>query len=466
MSTAPSTELCRITVIGPVRKVDLAVPTTTTVAALLPLLVRHTTDGRPGLELADRAWVLQRLGQEPFDLTGTAESHDWLEGEELYLRPATDPLPDLDFDDLADGVATVVNRRGDRWRPEYRRVLFLLLSAAAMAVLGAVLVGHGPAGPQVAAGGAIAAVFLTAALVCGRQLPDGAFSLLFGCGAAGFAALAAAVAADAPRRLVPDGPAVLAAAVAAVAVVAVLLLAGRTFAPHLPWVPLLVIGVTGLAAVLVALLRGATGLTMQRTGGTAAVLIFAVVVLAPRLAVKFSRLRGPQLPKTSEDMSYDIEPATVEGIKRRTDDAEAYLTAAMVTAALVLPVLFDLTVGFQGWAGWTLVLLCSCAILLRARAFLGVWQRGALVVAGSVGVVMVIVRLAGQLWPTARWALLGVLLALLLPLVLSALRPWPRRMLPFWEYAATFFDVATGIALLPVLAQLLGLYGWARGLFG
>jgi type VII secretion integral membrane protein EccD len=262
------------------------------------------------------------------------------------------------------------------------------------------------------------------------------------------------------------GPAVLAAAVAVVAVVALLMLAGRTFAPHLPSVPLLVIGVTGLAAVLVALLHGATGLTMQRTAGTAAVLIFTVVVLAPRLAVKFSRLRGPQLPKTSEDMSYDIEPATVEAIKRRTDDADAYLTAAMVTAALVLPVLFQLTVGFRGWAGWTLVLLCASAILLRARTFLGVWQRGALVLAGTVGVVMVIVKLSDLLWPTARWALLGVLLVLLLPLVLSALRPWPRRMLPFWEYAATFFDVATGVALLPVLAQLLGLYGWARGLFG
>ncbi len=40
------------------------------------------------------------------------------------------------------------------------------------------------------------------------------------------------------------------------------------------------------------------------------------------------------------------------------------------------------------------------------------------------------------------------------------MRPWPRRMLPFWEYSATFFDVATGVAVLPVLAQVLGLYGW------
>ena len=104
--------------------------------------------------------------------------------------------------------------------------------------------------------------------------------------------------------------------------------------------------------------------------------------------------------------------------------------------------------------------------MLRARTFFGVWQRCALAAAGTVGAIMVIMKLSGQMWPTGRWILLAVLFALLLPLVLSALRPWPRRMLPFWEYSARFFDVASGVALLPVLAQLLGLYGWARGLFG
>ena len=39
-------------------------------------------------------------------------------------------------------------------------------------------------------------------------------------------------------------------------------------------------------------------------------------------------------------------------------------------------------------------------------------------------------------------------------------------MLPFWEYTAGGLDVATGLAVLPVLAQVLGLYAWARGLFG
>ncbi|MBO4161974.1 type VII secretion integral membrane protein EccD [Micromonospora sp. MMS20-R2-23] len=464
-----SAELCRITVVGPARRVDLAVPATTTVAALLPLLAQRTTEGDPRGETGagDGAWVLQRLGQPPFELAGTPESLDWLEGEELHLRPAEDPLPELDFDDLADGIATIVNRRPDRWQPEYRRTLFILLSVVVMGAVATVLTAHPPALPQVVAAGTLGVAFLVAALCCGRQLDDGAFSLLFGGGAAGFAAVAASSAVDGdPARVAVTGPAVLAAAVTVLAVAAVLLLAHRTFAPHLPAAPLLVVGLTGLVTTAVLLIRDGSGMTMRRAAAVAILLIFVVIVLAPRMAVKLSRLRGPQLPKTSEDMSYDIEPATSEQVRQRTDDADTYLTVAMVTAALVLPVLFHFTVGAPGWAGWSLVLVVASAILLRSRTFLCLWQRCALVVAGTVGLLMVITKLSDLLSPTWRWVLISALVGLLVPLVLAALRPWPRRMLPFWEYTATFFDVTTGVAVLPILAQVLGTYAWARGLFG
>ncbi|WKU05738.1 type VII secretion integral membrane protein EccD [Micromonospora sp. HUAS LYJ1] len=466
MSATLSAELCRVTVVGPARRVDLAVPATTTVATLLPLLVQQTTEGAQRPE-TDPAWVLQRLGQTPFELAGTPESLDWLEGEELHLRPARDPLPELDFDDLADGIATAVNRRPDRWQPEYRRVLFLALSVVLMGVVATVLTAHGPALPQVVAGVVLAAAFLATAVACGRRLTDGAFSLLFGGGAAGFAAVAAAGAVDGdPERIAVTGAAVLAAAVTVLTVAALLLLAQRTVAPHLPLPPLLVAGLTGLVTTVVLLIRDGSGMSMPRAAAIAVLAIFVVIVLAPRLAVKLSRLRGPQLPKSSEDMSYDIEPVPSEQVHRRTDDADTYLTGAMVTAALVLPALFHLTMGVPGWAGWSFVLVVASAILLRSRTFLGLWQRCPLVAAGTVGYLMVITKLADLLSPAWRWVLLSALVALLVPLVLAALRPWPRRMLPFWEYAATFFDVATGVAVLPILAQVLGGYAWARGLFG
>ncbi|XVU28954.1 type VII secretion integral membrane protein EccD [Actinoplanes sp. CA-054009] len=459
MSAPTSAELCRVTVIGPGRQVDLAVPVGTPVADLLPMLLRHTSAGT-GLDrdTPEGPWVLQRLGESPFELSGTPQSLDWLEGEQLHLRRAEDPLPELDFDDLAEGVATMVNRRADRWQAEYRRPLFLVLSAIVLAIVARAVVAGGARPAQVIAAGALAAGLLAATLVSARKLTDGNFALLFGAGATGFAALAAA-------RAVDDG-AVLAGAVAAVVVCAILLVTQRTVTPYLPFGPMLFLGVTALTVVLIVLLGAAAGASTAQASAGAVVVLFGVVVLAPRVAVKLSRLRGPQLPKTGEDMAYDIEPAGSDVVRDRTSDADTYLTVAIAVAAVLLPVLFHFAAAEPGWAGWTLVLVVSSAIMLRARTFLGLIQRLALVAAGVAGYGQVILRFAGSLPDGGRYTLVGVLLVLLIPLVMAALRPWPQRMLPFWEYAATFLDVATGVAVLPVAAQVLGLYGWARGLFG
>ncbi|WP_406077942.1 type VII secretion integral membrane protein EccD [Micromonospora sp. NBC_00858] len=469
MSTALNGALCRITVIGPDRRVDLAVPSTTPVAQLLPVLLRHTTAGgrSPGGDIPEGAWVLQRLGQSPFELTGTPESLEWLEGEELYLRVAEDPLPELDFDDLAEGVATVVNRRNDRWQPEYRRILFLILSVVGMGTIAAVLVDRGPVAPRVIAAAVLATSFLAVALVSARRLTDGAFALLFGLGSAAFAAVAWSSAVDGdPEGVALTGPAVLFGSVAVVCVVAVLLLAQRTVIPRMPFAPFLVLGVTALMVLGVLLLQVGSGLTAEQTSAVAVSVVFALVVAAPRGVVKLSRLRGPQLPKTGEDMSYDIEPALADEVKGQANDADTYLTVVMLSAAVLVPVLFWFTMRVPGWAGWTLVFVLASAILLRARTFFGIWQRVSLTVAGTVGYLMVVMKLSDMLPSAWRYALLGGLLALLVPLVLAALRPWPQRLLPFWEYSATFFDVATAVAVLPVLAQVVGLYAWARGLFG
>ncbi|WP_018909447.1 type VII secretion integral membrane protein EccD [Salinispora arenicola] len=468
MTAALDGQLCRITVIGPDGRADLAVPPTTPVATLLPVLLRHTSEAhRLEGDSPETSWVLQRLGEEPFDLSGTPESLDWLEGEELHLRRAEDPLPELDFDDVAEGIATVVNRRGDRWQPEYRRVLFLLLSVVAMGAIALLLVDRIPVLHQVVGAGLIGLAFLAVALVFAYKHNDGAFSLLFGGGAAAFAALAASSVVDGdPQGIAVNGSSVLAAAVGAVVVAAVLLTAQRTVTPHLPFTPMLALGVAGLMTLGVLLLQSASGMTLQRTAALAIAVVFAAVVVAPRVVVKFARLRGPQLPKTGADMSYDIEPVPSDVVRDRTHDADMYLSALMLASATVLPVLFHLTIQGPGWASWTYVLVIASAILLRARTFLGIWQRVSLTATGTVGYLMVIMRLSQSLSDGWRWALLGALVALVIPLVLAALRPWPRRMLPFWEYTATFFDVVTGVIVLPVLAQILGLYGWARGLFG
>ena len=467
MSATIQADKCRITVVGPERRVDLAVPVTTTVAGLLPVLVGHAVPAHHQDSATGSGWVLQRLGEAPFEPSGTPETLEWLNGEEIHLRRTEDPLPELDFDDLAEGVATVINRRSDRWQPEYRRVLFLVLSAMAMVAVALVIVDRGPVLAQTVSAGVLAAVLLAAALVAARRMTDGAFGLLFGCGSAFFAAVAASSAVDGdPEGVAWTGPAGLAAAAAIVVVTAVLLVSQRTVTPRLPFTPLLLAGFCAAVVAVILLSRSLTGMTTARVAAVAAAVIFALVVLAPRGAVKFARLRGPQLPKTGADMQYDIEPENSELVHSRTDEADTYLVAGLGAAALLLPFLFAFMMRTPGWSGWTLVAVLSAAFLLRARSFFGLWHRLALVTAGTAGCLLVIARLSGTLSIGGRYLLVAGLVALLVPLIMAAMRPWPRRMLPFWEYAATFFDVVTGVAVLPVLAQVLGLYGWARGLFG
>ncbi|WP_043475327.1 EsaB/YukD family protein, partial [Kitasatospora sp. MBT66] len=136
MTTAPppveTTEVCRITVDGPAGRADLAVPVTTTVAALLPVLTR---DLPATPDRATPAWVLQRLGEDPLDPEATPATAGLRHGDVLRLRPAEDPLPALHFDDIADGVADRVGRGPGRWHPGLTRALALLLAGTALAAL-------------------------------------------------------------------------------------------------------------------------------------------------------------------------------------------------------------------------------------------------------------------------------------------------------------------------------------------
>src|SRR6266566_8239494 len=96
-------DLCRLTVCGPAKSVELAVPVHVPLIDLLPALVGHLGDDLADAGLEHGGWVLQRLGDPPLreDLSIAALGlHD---GDVVHLRPRSDQLPPPDFDDLIDG---------------------------------------------------------------------------------------------------------------------------------------------------------------------------------------------------------------------------------------------------------------------------------------------------------------------------------------------------------------------------
>jgi type VII secretion integral membrane protein EccD len=464
MTTTTAADVCRITVVGSTRRLDLAVPVTVTVSQLMPVLLANVEKPESGAAPHTGGWALQRLGGLPFDPNGTPESLDWLEGEELYLRRVADALPELDFDDLAEGIATTMNRRGDRWQPDYRRPLFLVLTAVPLLFFAYALTDHAATVLTGVGGFAVGGGLLLAAVLVARLAADRPLSLAFGLGATLLIGLTAADLADAaPGRLALTVTAIGVGAGAALGAAVVLLVSTRLWARKFLYQPLLMVAVLAVAVLIMLWLRTHLGMSRQGVAGCLAAAGFALIVFSPKAALRLARLRGLQLPKTGEELQFDNQPRPAAELAEQTDEADNYLTAAVVS---VMPYLMAEMMRANGWPGYTTVLVLASALALRSRAFYGVAQRVALAAAGTIGYLMVLNRFLHAADPTERVVLLAGLVMLLGVMVMAAVRPWPRRLLPIWEFLATVFDVITGLAVIPLVLELLSAYSWARGLFG
>lgn len=458
--TAMQGELCRITVYGPQGRADLAVPMSVPLTSLLPVLLRHT-GGRE--DVAD-TWVLQRLGEAPLDAAGTPESLDWKEGEEFHLRPRLDPLPELDFDDIADGMATAVSRQPGRWKPEFNRWLFLGFAIFAQVVLAWILLMPGPLGLSAIGTAVVALGLVVAAVACGVRSDDGALLLLLGLGGCGFAAIAGAVGVagvDAAFDL--QGAPILVGSLT-FALAGGLLIGGRAaWSPGLPFVPFGAVVATGVAGAISMWLHLGAGLTTTQTAGLVSAVLIAVLVFAPRIGIRFARIRGPQLPRTASELQYDIEPAPAEQMVRQTAYADGYLTIFCIASAVVFTCAFPF-LAEQDLFPKLLAFLVAAAVLMRSRALLGAWQRVPLSIAGSVGLVLLALSLVDPMAANWRGVSAGGLALVFFLLVLAMLRPPPRRLLPIWGHLANWTETLSAVAVIPILLQLFGVYGWATGL--
>lgn len=470
--TGAQAELCRITVFGPAGRADLAVPVAIPVGSLLPVLLKHTTDPNEhivaGVEVTgEQSWVLQRLGEPPLDPEGTPDSLEWLEGETFYVRPAANPLPELAFDDISDGMATALSRQKDRWKPEFSRWLFLTLGVGVTAVMAVLAVGSGSKLTSALTAAVIGLLLAATSIPVSRKVEDQPLALMFAVPGLVHLALGAAVSADGVNAALDLRPSAVALGGLTLAIASAMLLGAATlWAPKLPVAPLGVLMGAGLAAFLG--MRAHLDLELQpaSAAGICSVIALGVLVGVPQLVIRMARLRGPQLPRTAEELQTDIDPLDAEQIIERTKNADRYLISFMVTAALVFtfsyPVLFEA----PGWAPTTLGVLVTISALVRSGGFLNVWQRIALVAAGVMGCVELLLAFGELLTFGWRVAVLLVVLVVLVALVLAVLRPPTQRLVPIWVQRAQWIESLVAAATIPVLLQILGVYAWARGLAG
>ena len=458
-------DLCRLTVCGPSRSVELAVPVHVPLIDLLPALVGHLGDGLADAGLEHGGWVLQRLGDLPLREDQSVAVLGLHDGDVVHLRPRADQLPPLDFDDLIDGVATGISGRADRWRPEMSRCLLTGLLAVPLAAGLIVLAGHpGLLSDLIAAVLAVVLLVLTGA--ASRALDDLPASGVLGAAAICYASLGAAelpmlrgghvLATTATVR-----PALLAAAagMTGAAVAVALLRGGRN--------PALIAAVlAGCLASAGGVLASVTRMDVTAVAGVLVALIMSLGNWVPVLAFRLAGMRLDPTPGSPDELQADLDPVPSKFVLERTRWADRYMTALYTGLAVVVVGCLTVLGLSTGWAARVVAIDVIILMLLHARVLVAARHRLAVVVPAIAGAA-VLACAAGLRADVSVWPSLLAGLVVVAGLLLLGERSLPgHRLLPHWGRAGDILHTLTAAALIPEVLWLLNLYGFARAVRG
>ncbi len=463
MTSPGGTDLCRITVVGPSRRVDIALPGYVSFADLFPMVARYAGLDGPDVVGEKGGWVLQRLGQDPFSPAMTPLQAGLRDGEMIYLRPHREQLPRMSFDDVADVIASGLSDRPGRWAPQHARWVALGAGAAALAAGAVLIAGSGPPWPVPAgAAAAIAVALLLAVAAVARAAGDSRAAAVLGYAAIPYAFLAGLLVPARSSALTHLGAVHLLSALAAAALAAVVAAAASAEVP-LFFGPV----VAALLGVLGAWVGYAFGIGLAAAAAVIVVPALALTPLIPAVSFRMARMALPQVPRHADDLRRDT--LTIDGAEvfDRTAVADRFVTGATSAIGLVAAVA-EAALAFS--RGWLAVLACAalaCVLLLRCRLFQGLAQRLWLLIPGFGGLILLAAgtihgttqarHLALALGPLVAGTALVVGVGLWLP---------GHRPSPFWGRVADISDTVLNVGLFPVALGLAGVFGKARGLGG
>jgi type VII secretion integral membrane protein EccD len=460
---APIDDLCRLTLCGPDRNVELAVPVHVPLIDMLPALVGHLGEGLADLGLEQGGWVLQRLGDPPLREDLSVASLGLHDGDVVHLRPRADQLPPLDFDDLIDGVAVGISGRPDRWRAETTRRLLTALLAAPLLAAFCVLAAHvGGVSALLAGTMAVALIAVTAAAA--RAFADLPVTHVVGGAAICFAGLAAGQVPllrgggdEAVISAFTLRPALLAAGVAvAGATVAVGILRGGR---HPAWAA--VVTVALLAAVGGAVATAAR-LSQAQVAGVLIALIMPVGSWVPVLSFRLAGMRLDPPPSDPEELQSNLEPVPGEEVLDRTRWADRYMTALYGGLGFVAAGCLAVLCSSAGWPARVVAIDVIVLLLLHSRLLVAARQKLAIILPAVAGAVALAVA-AGLRADAHSWPVIVCALALVAGLLLTGERAIPgHKFLPHWGRAGDLLHTLTAVAVIPTVLWLLNLYQFAR----
>ncbi|WP_232679986.1 type VII secretion integral membrane protein EccD [Nocardioides sp. R-C-SC26] len=438
----------RVTITSGTRRVDLVLPGAVPVAELLPELARSV--GRLDSAIVYGGYRLvtaegRRLaGDSGLTLQGVDD------GAVLTVAAGVDDAPPVVYDDVVEAMTDVVEHDLEPWDPASGRWTALAAAVLLLALGAAALLLNGDGAVAASAAGVGAVALVAGAIVLSRAQRERDAAVTVAWVAAGYAAVAALLAAPSGDML--GRPlALVGGAVALVGAVALIGLGdGRVL--------LLPAAVTGAVA-------GAVGLAVHLTSADAGVVLVAVttlVVLAgsvfPWLALGVTATTVDQL-YTPADITADpddIDPSRVAADARL---AHEILLAISTTVGILLIAVAPLAVA-RGLAGTLLGVVWCIVVVLRTRQYRTGTEVLIGIGAGVAGLVALAVSVLTQ-WPEWRPTAAGGLAAVgavVLVSTLSPSAPSVRR-----GRLGDVLETVALISLLPLLAFATGLVDAVTG---
>ncbi|MCX4819758.1 type VII secretion integral membrane protein EccD [Streptomyces sp. NBC_01142] len=489
MSTTAATGFCRVTVVAPDSRIDVALPEDIAVADVYPEILRLT--GQTQSAGTPTGYHLVRRDGTVLDGARTLSAQQVLDGEVLSLRPFAESLPPAVFDDVSDAVASAVVRDRHLWSDDLLRGAGLVGGVLLLVLMGFVLWFADPVrhdmhslpGIIAGAGGLLLTAF---AGVRARVYSDRATAVALGLGALPLLLIAGsgivgAGAGEGPGRLqfLLGCVAVLVASVALVAL---------TPSGDAPFVAATFLAATGTLATFVAIL---TEFSATETAAVVAPVAIGLVAFLPGLSARFARLpigyASPRSATEGYDDSFadpnetpEAQPVDGERIAAQARRGHEMLLGLVGGCAAVV-VACAAVLGFSSsvW-GQLLALAAGLAMLLRARLFRYTSQVACTLVAGIAAIALLILGLSlnppvdlvkdllmyndrggldiRTIWLTAAVAA-GAALITAIGLVI------PKKGLsPFWGRLLDLAEGAVLLSLVPLCLAVLDVFNAARSL--
>ncbi|WP_367045292.1 type VII secretion integral membrane protein EccD [Streptomyces sp. Je 1-332] len=487
MSSPVATGFCRVTVVAPDSRIDVALPEDIAVADIYPEILRLT--GQTQAAGVPTGYNLVRRDGTVLDGARTLAGQRVLDGDVLNLLPFSASLPPAVFDDVADAVATAVTRDRRLWRDDLLRIAGLIGGVLLLVLMAFVLwyadpVVHDMHGLPGIIAGAAGLLLIAFAGARARVYADRASGTALGLGALPLLLIAGSgITGPGPG----EGPGKLQFLLGCITV----LVASVVLVVLAPHSDAAFVAATFLAAagVLAAFAAIVTEASATDAASVAVPVTIGLVAFLPGLSSRFARLPiGYASPRSAVQDDFDADPngapdtapLDAERIAAQARRGHELLLGLVGgSAAVVAGAAAVLSFSDNVW-GQLLALAAGLAAMLRARLFRYTAQVACALVAGIAAISLLVLGLAlnppgdamkelllhqdrGPLDLRTAWLTVAVAAGCALLTAIGLIVP-QKGLSPFWGRLLDLAESAVLLSLVPLCLAVLDVFNAARSL--